>query len=366
MLTAARIREDLQGVDGLRWITTLRAPTIRKLVNAGAVTPSFFDERDLAEITSEEFPGERLIVCRNPLLAAERQRKRQELLAATEKDLKPIVAATRRQNQPLCGASTIGLRVGKVINRHKMAKHFVTDITDDTFPPERGEDRSRGTARRDLHRPLQRRAGEVRRGADGPRLQGPVEGGAGLSQPQVGRPEGAGAPPPASGLGARPRPAVHAGLLRRVAHAPSPGAAAVRRPRPGRRRAPARFRRRPRTPLSPRPAANAPTTTCRCTASGPCSPTWERSPSTRCRSPETAAPSLCRRNRRRCSSAASSYWGSRRTCSHYRHHAEGRNRLNKNDFYAIRPRNFGIIDARRSMREVCCRGSQPRARRRGW
>ena len=75
MLTGARIREDLQDVDGLRWITTLRAPTIRKLVNAGTVTPSLFDERDLAEVTSEEFPGERLIVCRNPLLAAERQRK---------------------------------------------------------------------------------------------------------------------------------------------------------------------------------------------------------------------------------------------------------------------------------------------------
>ena len=66
MLTAARIREDLAGVDGLRWITTLRAPTIRKLVAAGTVTPSLFDERDLAEITSDEFPGERLVVCRNP------------------------------------------------------------------------------------------------------------------------------------------------------------------------------------------------------------------------------------------------------------------------------------------------------------
>ena len=97
MLTAARIREDLAGVDGLRWITTLRAPTIRKLVAAGTVTPSLFDERDLAEVTSEEFPGERLIVCRNPLLAAERGRKRQELLQATEKELEPIAAATRRK-----------------------------------------------------------------------------------------------------------------------------------------------------------------------------------------------------------------------------------------------------------------------------
>ena len=141
MLTAARIREDLQGVDGLRWITTLRAPTIRKLVNAGAVTPSLFDEHDLAELTSDEFPGERLIVCRNPLLAAERQRKRLELLAATEEQLAPIAAATRRERQPLRGAAAIGLRVGKVINRYKMAKHFVTDITDERFTFRRNDHR---------------------------------------------------------------------------------------------------------------------------------------------------------------------------------------------------------------------------------
>ena len=139
MLTAARIREDLASVDGLRWITTLRAPTIRKLVAAGTVTPSLFDERDLAEVTSNEFPGERLIVCRNPLLAAERHRKRNELLAATEKELEPIVAATRRPNDPLRGAADIGVRVGKVINRYKVAKHFVTTITDESFAFHRDE-----------------------------------------------------------------------------------------------------------------------------------------------------------------------------------------------------------------------------------
>ncbi len=84
MLTGARIREDLQGIDGLRWITTLRAPTIRKLIAAGSVTPTLFDERDLAEISSPDFPGERLVVCRNPVLAEQRRRKRLELLAATE------------------------------------------------------------------------------------------------------------------------------------------------------------------------------------------------------------------------------------------------------------------------------------------
>ena len=141
MLTAARIREDLAGVDRLRWITTLRAPTIRKLVAAGTVTPSLFDQRDLAEVTSEDFPGERLIVCRNPLLAAERQRKRHELLAATEKELEPIVAATRRRNDPLRGAADIGIRVGKVINHYKVAKHFVTTITDESFTFRRDEDK---------------------------------------------------------------------------------------------------------------------------------------------------------------------------------------------------------------------------------
>ncbi len=141
MLTAARIREDLQGVDGLRWITTLRAPTIRKLVAAGTVTPSLFDERDLAEVSSEEFPGERLIVCHNPLLAVERQRKRQELLAATEKDLALIATATRRKSRPLRGAAAIGIRVGKVINRYKVAKHFVTTITDEAFTFRRDEEK---------------------------------------------------------------------------------------------------------------------------------------------------------------------------------------------------------------------------------
>ena len=133
MLTGARISEDLQGIHGLRWITTLRAPTIRKLIKAGEVAQTMFDERDLAEISSPEFPGERLVVCRNPVLADQRRRKRQELLAATEKDLLPIVRATERAKEPLRGAAAIGVRVGKVINGHKMGKHFITTITDDSF-----------------------------------------------------------------------------------------------------------------------------------------------------------------------------------------------------------------------------------------
>ena len=133
MLTGARIREDLKGVDGLRWITTLRAPTIRKLIKAGQVAQTMFDERDLAEISSPEFPGERLIVCRNPVLAEQRWRKRQELLAATEVKLAAIVKATQRAKEPLRGAADIGVRVGKVINHHKVSKHFLTTITDDSF-----------------------------------------------------------------------------------------------------------------------------------------------------------------------------------------------------------------------------------------
>ena len=92
-----------------------------------------FDERDLAEISSPDFPAERLIVCRNPVLADQRHRKRQELLAATAKDLEPIVAATRRAKDPLRGAAEIGMRVGKVINQRKVSKHFITEISEDSF-----------------------------------------------------------------------------------------------------------------------------------------------------------------------------------------------------------------------------------------
>ena len=137
MLTAARIREDLAGVDGLRWITSLRAPAIRKLIADKTVHPSLFDQRDLAEVTSDDFPGERLIVCRNPRLAAERRRKWLELLAATEKLLEPIAHATRRPKRPLRGKDAIGIRVGKVIDRYKVAKHFDPQITEDSFSFER-------------------------------------------------------------------------------------------------------------------------------------------------------------------------------------------------------------------------------------
>jgi hypothetical protein len=141
MITTRRIDEELRGVDGLDWITALRADTIRLLAEQGVIQPSLFDEKDLAEVVSPEFPGERLIVCRNPLLAAERARKRAELLAATERQLDEIVAATRRTQRPLSGRAEIGLRVGRVLNRHKVGKHFELTIDDNGFSYRRNEAR---------------------------------------------------------------------------------------------------------------------------------------------------------------------------------------------------------------------------------
>jgi len=137
MLTEARLREDVAPVEGIDWITALRSPAIKKLLQQGAIDQSLFDECDLAEITSPDYPGERLIVCHNPLLAAERVRKREDLLQATERELDKIVAATRRTKRPLRGAAAIGERVGRVVNRFKVAKHFQRTITDTSFSYER-------------------------------------------------------------------------------------------------------------------------------------------------------------------------------------------------------------------------------------
>ena len=138
-LTAARIREELAGVAGLEWITALRAPAIQALVHSGALQLSLFDQQDLAEITHPDYPGERLIVCKNPLLAADRARTRQELLAATERDLAIIAMATQRAKRPLRGPAPIGLRVGKVLGRYKVGKHFTIEITDRTLRSQRDE-----------------------------------------------------------------------------------------------------------------------------------------------------------------------------------------------------------------------------------
>jgi transposase len=141
MITSARIREDLWQEQGIDWITALRAEQIQKLVRQGAFQPSLFDEKYLAEVTSEDYPGERLVVCRNPLLARERSRKRQDLLEATEHELEQIVQATKRQQRPLRGKDKIGVRVGKVLGRFKVGKHFKTMITEDGFSYERNHER---------------------------------------------------------------------------------------------------------------------------------------------------------------------------------------------------------------------------------
>jgi hypothetical protein len=134
MITQARI-DAVRALGGLDWISALRAPAIKKLATDGALQLGLFDEANLAEIAHPDFPGERLIACKNPLLALERARKRLELLDATEALLAPIKASV--QAGRLAGADNIGVRAGKVIGRHKMAKHFQLTISDDAISWER-------------------------------------------------------------------------------------------------------------------------------------------------------------------------------------------------------------------------------------
>ena len=139
MLTAARLREDV-APEGLDWITALRAPQVKKLVRGGDLQLTLFDVQDLAEITSPDFPGERLVACKNPFLEAERARKRDSLLAATEADLAKIAAACARARRPLRGQDKIAVRVDRVLARRKVAKHFQVDIGEDRFSYARDQD----------------------------------------------------------------------------------------------------------------------------------------------------------------------------------------------------------------------------------
>jgi hypothetical protein len=145
MITKARIEEvkklnaDPDTTADFGWITALRAPTIAKLVRDGAVQLSLFDEQDLAEITHPDYPGERLIACRNPLLAAERVRKREDLLHCTQRLLDPVIAQV--QAGTLHGADQIGIAVGKVINKHKVGKHFDHQITNTSLTVTRNQER---------------------------------------------------------------------------------------------------------------------------------------------------------------------------------------------------------------------------------
>jgi hypothetical protein len=139
MLTAARLREDV-GPAGLDWITALRASQVKKLVRDGAPQLTLFDVQDLAEFTSPDFPGERLIACMNPFLAAERARKRESLLAATEADLGKIAAACARARAPLHRKDKIAVRVDRVLSQRKVAKHFTVDTGEDHVRYARNQD----------------------------------------------------------------------------------------------------------------------------------------------------------------------------------------------------------------------------------
>jgi transposase len=137
MITEARIRKDLRETEGLDWITALRAPQISKLVACGAIQLGVFDKLSMAEVTHPDYRNERLIVCRNPMLALDRARTREELLLATERELEKVKAATSRPKRRLKGKDKIGLRVGAVIRKFKMAKHFVISIEEEGFSYER-------------------------------------------------------------------------------------------------------------------------------------------------------------------------------------------------------------------------------------
>jgi Transposase DDE domain len=148
MITHARIRADVVPAN-LDWITALRAPDIKALAEDGKLQLTLFDERNMAVVTSPDFPGERLIVCRNPDLAAERTRKRNDLLDATQRDLAAIKQRVERKRAPLRGADKIGIAVGGVLGRHKMAKHFHIEIADDHFAFGRNEAEIAAEAARD-------------------------------------------------------------------------------------------------------------------------------------------------------------------------------------------------------------------------
>ena len=255
MITTARIQALNQPEDGTPrpdtygWITALRAPAIRKLMaDDGPLQLSLFDQQDLAEITSPDFPGERLIACRNPVLAADRARTREDLLAATEKLLAPLIA--RVQAGRLQGAGEIGVEVGKVITTYKTGKHFAVTITDTSLTVTRKQDQIDAEAALDgfyvLRTPVP--AARARRGRRGHRLQEPQIRGTGLPAHQIRRPGPAARLPPARRTRPGPRADLHARLLPHLAPAPRLGPADLHRPGPA----------RSRTTRSPRPAAPRP------------------------------------------------------------------------------------------------------------
>lgn len=141
MISGKAIDDCLRDEEGAQWITALNSVAIAKLQRQGSIQLSLFDEHDLASITHGDYPDERLIVCRNPLLADERVRKREALLTATEKLLAKVKAKVDRRRAPLRGKSQIGVEVGKVVNRKKVAKHFRIEIDEDRFEYSRNQEK---------------------------------------------------------------------------------------------------------------------------------------------------------------------------------------------------------------------------------
>jgi hypothetical protein len=277
MLTAARLREDVRPAH-LDWITALRAPQVKKLVRDGDLQLTLFDVQDLAEITSPDFPGERLVACMNPFLEAERARKRESLLAATEADLAKIAAACARARRPLRGQDKIAVRVDRVLNRRKVGKHFTTAIGEDRFSYARNQDSITAEAKLD--------GIYVLRTSVGPATWNPPR-----SSPPT-RPW-----PRSSGPSARSTPtwtSARSGTAPRTGSARTCSCGCSRTTSPGTCRpgshpscSPTTTSPPPRPPGKarsppppaprkhwPRPPPSAPATTCRCTASPACSPTW--------------------------------------------------------------------------------------------
>jgi hypothetical protein len=160
MITSARIRADLPTAHGIEWISALRATQIQKLAKDGQLQMSFFDKTDMVEIAHPDFPGERLVACFNPLLAEQRARKRPELLAATEKQLEKIAAATQRARRPLRGKQNIGVRAGKILNRYKMGQALRTSHRRGqlSLQAQRSQHRTRTKPRRYLRHSHQRQS----------------------------------------------------------------------------------------------------------------------------------------------------------------------------------------------------------------
>ncbi|MGH3204364.1 MAG: IS1634 family transposase, partial [Streptosporangiaceae bacterium] len=272
MITSARIA-GLRKLDGMAWITCLRGPAIKKLMaDDGPLQLTLSDEQDLAEIQSPDYPGERLIACRNPVLAAERARKRDDLLAATEAGLAAIAARVTagRIKDP----DKIGLAAGKIINKRKVAKHVTLDIAPGscpgsaTSPPSTPKQPPTGST--SSAPPSRRHPGRPRRSR---RLQGPGQPRTRLPAHQSRRPGPAAHLAPPRGPCPRPRADLHARLLPDLAPAPGLGTADLHRrapARPGQPRHPARRS----ASATPKPAARPAPVTSPSAASATSSTTW--------------------------------------------------------------------------------------------